>query len=93
MPSARGTAVEKRVAVERFLDVPLGAERTFSFRPRRAPAGRRLLRVLGAAGAVVALGLAAVAPLASDDGPVPAAGQPAEPPATLPVDASVGASG
>ncbi|MEI7444825.1 MAG: hypothetical protein WCK28_08045 [Burkholderiales bacterium] len=51
--------MDKRIAVEQFLNVPLGEERGFSFRPGRRSLGVRILRGLGVTFAVL-LGLAIV---------------------------------
>lgn len=51
--------MDKRIAVEQFLNVPLGDERSFSFRPGRRSLGVRILRGLGVTVALL-LGLAIV---------------------------------
>lgn len=51
--------MDKRIAVEQFLNVPLGDERRFSFRAGRRSLGVRILRGLGVTFAVL-LGLAIV---------------------------------
>lgn len=62
-------SVDKRVAVEQFLNVPLAAERTFSFRSGPPPRGRRRIRRALAVAAILAV--AGVGPLLFVDGPWP----------------------
>ncbi|MFM1991626.1 MAG: hypothetical protein RJA99_4583 [Pseudomonadota bacterium] len=78
--------MEKRVAVEQFLNVPLGAERAFSFRSEGRPRGRR--RIRRAFAVCCALAFAGLGPLLLRDGIAPLRSGSTEQPASLSVEVS-----
>lgn len=78
--------MEKRVAVEQFLNVPLGAERPFSFKRPARPRRSWLRRAMVPAVAAAALGAAVLAPMGPGGADTPSARAALERPAAPAAD-------